>query len=279
MTQRSCAGHVAQVEAAEVQRIQRAIEGAPRLGAERSARQLVLGPVVVEAPAAEHFHPAVAEDVERGAEPGRELVLHAELDRRRAIGFRPEVGDVLVFGPDPQVQGQAIAEHPLILDVERLDVAAGLVGDAAVVDGVVAVGAGAGGDAAEGERPAEHQVDVAARIVRIDVVQHVLEAVAGAQRVAAQPVEVVVVVDVHVRALGGVEVVDQRARRVLEVAWAPGARAESRARRRRRGAVAVVGGLRDADIGVAVVEIAATDAEVGRRAQANVDSSRWCWPG
>jgi hypothetical protein len=29
----------------------------------------------------------------------------------------PEVRDVLVFGPDPQVQRQAIAEHPLILDV------------------------------------------------------------------------------------------------------------------------------------------------------------------
>ena len=122
----------------------------------------------------------------------------------------------------PEVQGQAIAEHPLVLDVERLDVAAGLVGDAAVVDAVVAVGAGAGGDAVEGERPAEQEIDVAARIVRVDVVQHVLEAVAGAQRVAAEPVEVVVVVDVDVRALGGVEVGDQRARRVHEAAAAPG---------------------------------------------------------
>ena len=140
----------------------------------------------------------------------------------------PEVGDVLVLGPDAQVQGQAIAEHPLILDVERLDVAAGLVGDAAVVDAVVAVGAGAGGDAVEGERPAEQEIDVAAGIVRVDVVQHVLEAVAGAQRVAAEPVEVVVVVDVDVRALRRVEVGDLRARRVLEATAAPAARAGCR---------------------------------------------------
>ena len=69
----------------------------------------------------------------------------------------------------------------MILDVERLDVAAGLVGDAAVVHAVVAVGAGAGGDAVECERAAENQVDIAAGIERIDVVQYVLEAVAGAQ--------------------------------------------------------------------------------------------------
>ena len=223
--------HVVQVQAAEIERIERAVVRAPRLGAERPARQLVLGPVVVQAPAAEHFHPAVAEDVVGRAEARSELVLHAELDRGGAVGLGPEVGDVLVLGPDAEIQCQAVAERPLILNVERLNVAAGLVRDPSVVDGVVPVGAGAGRDAAEGERAAEQEIDVAAGVVRVDVVDHVLEAVAGAQRVGAQHVEVVVVIDVEVRPLGRVEVGDQRARRVLEVAAGPGVPRECRAPR------------------------------------------------
>ena len=96
-----------------------------------------------------------------------------------------------------------------------------------------------------------------------------LEAVAGPQRVGAQRVEVVVVIDVEVGPLGRIEVGDQRPGRVLEVQRALERRGNALLRGRRR-AVAVVGGLRDAGVAVAVVEIAAPDAEVRRRREADV---------
>ena len=59
-----------------------AIVDAPRLGAERSARKLVFGPVVVEPPAAEQLDAPVAVQVVRGAQPRRELVAETELEGR-----------------------------------------------------------------------------------------------------------------------------------------------------------------------------------------------------
>ena len=58
-----------------------AIVDVPDVAAERAARQLVLGPVEVAAPAAVHLHPAVAAHVVGRAEARRDLVAEAELER------------------------------------------------------------------------------------------------------------------------------------------------------------------------------------------------------
>ena len=76
------AGHVVQVQAADVERIERAVVDVPEVAAERSARDLVLRPVVVASPARERLHPAVAAHVIGRAEPRRELVGEAELEAR-----------------------------------------------------------------------------------------------------------------------------------------------------------------------------------------------------
>ena len=112
-----------------------------------------------------------------------------------------------------EVQAQVVAHAPLILRVDRLDVAARRFGDSAVVDRVVPVGAATGalGHAAEREAPVPEDVDVTARVVRVDVVRDVLVAEAALQRVltALAGVEDVVVIHVEGGAFGRVERRDQ----------------------------------------------------------------------
>ena len=60
-----------------------AVVDLPGVATVGAARQLVLGPVVVAAPAAVDLEPAVAADVVGGAEARRDLVAEAELHRRR----------------------------------------------------------------------------------------------------------------------------------------------------------------------------------------------------
>ena len=260
------ARHVAQVDRSEVEIVQAAVEGAPGLGAERSARQLELGPVVVEAPAAEHFHRAVTLDVERRAETGGELLAKPEFERVLEV-IRAERRHFLVLGAETEVEGESVAHRPLVLEIERVDVVARLVGDAAIVHLVVAVGAGAG-LAGERERTAPEDVDVTARVVRVDVVDRVLVAVAALQRVIAATRERVVVVDVEGVALGGVKRGDLRARGVHETARALQRRRDDGVDRIRGVAVGVRGHLRHAHVRVAVVELAALEADergVGQR--------------
>src|SRR5688572_32030699 len=71
---------VVDVERCEVERIQAAVVDTPEVTAERAAGELVLGPVVVAAPAAEQLRPAVAAQVVSRAEPRRDLVGEPELD-------------------------------------------------------------------------------------------------------------------------------------------------------------------------------------------------------
>ena len=73
-----------QIQAADVERVERTIVDVPDIAAERAARQLVLRPVVVASPAAEHLHLAVAAHVIRGAEARRELVARSRTGRRTA---------------------------------------------------------------------------------------------------------------------------------------------------------------------------------------------------
>ncbi len=99
------ARHVAQVQAGDVERIERSVVDVPEVAAERAARDLVPRPVVVAAPAGERLHAPVAAHVVGRAEPRRDLVAEAELDRvLRDVGA--ERRDLLVLGADPEVQRQ-----------------------------------------------------------------------------------------------------------------------------------------------------------------------------
>ena len=264
-------GHVAQVEAADVERVEAAVVDQPRVAAERAARQLVLRPVVVAAPAAEELQPAVAAHVVARAEARRDLVADAELDRvLEDLGL--ERRDRLVLGPQAEVQREPVADRPLVLHVERVDVGAGRAAHAAIVDLVVAVGA-APAVAREREAAVPEDVHVAAGIRLVGVVDRVLVAEAALERVVAPEAEAVVVVDVDEAALGRVVVHDQRARRVLRADRPLDARGHAGHADARR-LVDVVGDVRDAGVLVVVVEVAAAHAEERRGRQRDVDVAR-----
>src|SRR4030095_16903493 len=115
------AGHVVQVQAADVERIERAVVDVPQIAAERSARDLILRPVVVAPPASERLHSAVAAYVIGRSEPRRELVGKAELER--ILGdVGPEGRDVLLLRAGAEITRQTRADGPRVLDIEVLDV-------------------------------------------------------------------------------------------------------------------------------------------------------------
>ena len=110
---------------------------------------------------------------------------------------------------------QAIGDLPLILNVEREDVRAGLAEHAAVVDRVVSERPLVGCLPGKRQRAAPEDLGVAAGIRGLHVVQRVLNSEAALQRVPAAALERVVVVGVEQRPLRRVEVGNLRARRVL----------------------------------------------------------------
>ncbi len=120
-----------------VGRVERAVLDVPDVAAEPAARQLVLRPVVVAAPAAEQLHAAVAAHVVADAQARRDLVAEAE-----ANGVRRDVGaegrNRLALGAEAHVDRQPV-ERPLILHVQRVDVRRRRAARAEVVHLVVAV--------------------------------------------------------------------------------------------------------------------------------------------
>src|SRR5436190_482084 len=100
------------------------------------AAQLVLEtgarPVVVTTPTAEDLRFSVTPDVVGGAQARRNLLPPSEVEGVLQI-VGPEGRYLLVLGTDTEIERQVIADRPLVLRVERLDVAAGLVGDTPVV--------------------------------------------------------------------------------------------------------------------------------------------------
>src|SRR5207253_1701199 len=89
------------------------VDDVDRRGAERSAYQLVLRPIEVPSVAAEDLGATVTEDVEGCAQARRKLVGPSEHERVLLV-IGTERRDVLMFGPQAQVQSQAVANRPLI---------------------------------------------------------------------------------------------------------------------------------------------------------------------
>ena len=95
--------HVAQIEAGDIERVERAVVGVPEVAAKRPACDLVLRPVVVPAPARKRLHASVTAHVIRGAETWRQLVAEAELEG--VFGdVRPEGRNLLVLRADAEIQ-------------------------------------------------------------------------------------------------------------------------------------------------------------------------------
>ena len=258
--------HVGQVEAADVGGLESAIEDLPGVAAVAAPRQFVLGPVVVAAPAAIELETAIATDVVTGAEPGRQLVAEAELHGRDAVAER---GHLLLFGAQAEVEGESVAHRPLVLDVQRVDAGAGLALHATVVDLVVAVRAAAA-IALEVEVAIPEDVDEAARVVLVGVVDGVLPPEAGLETVGAAGGEGRVVVGVDEAALRRVVLDDQRARRVLRADRPLHVGRHARQADARR-LVDVVGRVGDAGVLVVVAEVAAADRQERGAGQCHVD--------
>ncbi len=159
----------------------------PVVAAEGAAGQLVLEGVVEDPEARARLPPAVAPDVPGRAQAGGDLVTPAERDRVRdldPVDLGLVGGKELVLEAHPQVQGQAAARPPGVLDVEALVSAVDLAHVLhAVVPDVVAVGPPLvlHGPARVGVAPID--VELAVRVIVQHVVAHAVERVSRLERV------------------------------------------------------------------------------------------------
>ena len=180
--------------------VERAVVDLPDVAAERAARQLVLRPVVVAAPAAEDLEPSVAADVvgrRRGAARACPCIAEVERDSDARPGTtgtfscsvrRPRFSvSAVVDLPRSPARRARRCSRPPVPTVPT------------VVDRVVAVRAAAWHAVRRcsvNVRPAvPEDVDVPARVGRVHVVERVLEAVAALQPVSTSRIERVVVVE------------------------------------------------------------------------------------
>ena len=110
--------------------VERVVVLEPLVAAERAARQLELEDVVEDAPRGEELRAAVALEVVRRAETGRELLAERELEPElRDVFSRRVSGDALVLGSQANLERQPILDRPRILDEQadevRVNVALG----------------------------------------------------------------------------------------------------------------------------------------------------------